>query len=452
MSSNITSIFKNQEKFKTQVETFLASSQQLREAESYRIYRSRLRNFRNWWLEKGEPNLTVEVCLNWFLDEVHRTSVTTTQAHVFALKEFLDHSVQVGLLNENSLRDVPKGYSSLGYTGIIRELERTGSVGTVMAQADHPFSGPLGPSCLAYLEHLMALGKGIRAQRYCLVSFERFLRSQNVSNWGEATVDLICKWLKTRNLSSDFLPLKKFFEYLIYQGKIEVSPVPASGHQRRKSLSPRIFSINEVKAILDEAAKLPDHRFLPFRGASYRMLFLSLYTLGLRISEALNLQLGDIDFTQHCITIGQTKFHKGRVLPFGPRYEVALQVYIDKHPMLINSGRTAFIFPSDYSRAAHLGSATARGILQQIVSGLGITTPAGIRRPNLHSFRHSFAVHRLEQWLREGANLEVKLPLLSAFLGHIDDHGTQVYLTMTPERLTLIGERFENAVGRGVSK
>ena len=60
-------------------------------------------------------------------------------------------------------------------------------------------------------------------------------------------------------------------------------------------------------------------------------------------------------------------------------------------------------------------------------------------------------MHRVEQWLREGANLEVKLPLLSAFLGHVDVAATQVYLTMTPDRLALLGERFEKAVGMEVN-
>jgi site-specific recombinase XerD len=50
--------------------------------------------------------------------------------------------------------------------------------------------------------------------------------------------------------------------------------------------------------------------------------------------------------------------------------------------------------------------------------------------------------------MREGADVGAKLPLLSAFLGHIDIACTQVYLTMTPQRLVMLGERFERAFGR----
>ena len=75
---------------------------------------------------------------------------------------------------------------------------------------------------------------------------------------------------------------------------------------------------------------------------------------------------------------------------------------------------------------------------------------AGIRRtddkrqsPRLHSFRHSFAVHRLTSWYRQGADVQRLLPVLSTYLGHQDLSGTQVYLSMTPELLQQASLRFE---------
>ena len=57
-------------------------------------------------------------------------------------------------------------------------------------------------------------------------------------------------------------------------------------------------------------------------------------------------------------------------------------------------------------------------------------------------------MHRIERWHRERADLGAKLPLLSAFMGHVDIGSTQLYLTMTPERLRLIGDAFELAFGK----
>jgi integrase/recombinase XerD len=57
--------------------------------------------------------------------------------------------------------------------------------------------------------------------------------------------------------------------------------------------------------------------------------------------------------------------------------------------------------------------------------------------------RHSYAVHRLTEWYRQGADVQKLLPQLSVYLGHSCLAYTQVYLSMTPELLQQAGARFE---------
>ena len=61
----------------------------------------------------------------------------------------------------------------------------------------------------------------------------------------------------------------------------------------------------------------------------------------------------------------------------------------------------------------------------------------------MRHFRHSFAVHRLISWYRQGANVQRLLPQLATYLGHVDVAATQRYLTMTPELLREASQRFE---------
>jgi integrase/recombinase XerD len=75
---------------------------------------------------------------------------------------------------------------------------------------------------------------------------------------------------------------------------------------------------------------------------------------------------------------------------------------------------------------------------------------AGVRRsdggryqPRLHDLRHTFAVHRLTAWYRQGADVQRLIHHLSVYLGHAHLVDTQVYLTMTPELLQQAGTRFE---------
>ncbi len=61
-----------------------------------------------------------------------------------------------------------------------------------------------------------------------------------------------------------------------------------------------------------------------------------------------------------------------------------------------------------------------------------------------HSFRHSFAVHRLLQWYKTEQDINAKLPFLSTYMGHVNIISTQVYLEATSELLQPGHERFNN--------
>ena len=68
--------------------------------------------------------------------------------------------------------------------------------------------------------------------------------------------------------------------------------------------------------------------------------------------------------------------------------------------------------------------------------------PGARQQPRLHDARHTFAVHRLVAWYREGADVQTCLPLLATYLGHVNLSGTQAYLPMTPELLDEASKRF----------
>ena len=74
----------------------------------------------------------------------------------------------------------------------------------------------------------------------------------------------------------------------------------------------------------------------------------------------------------------------------------------------------------------------------------------GVRRPDtfsfqprIHDLRHTFAVHRVTEWYRQGADVQKLLPALSTYLGHVSLESTQRYLTITPELLQQANNRFE---------
>ena len=95
-----------------------------------------------------------------------------------------------------------------------------------------------------------------------------------------------------------------------------------------------------------------------------------------------------------------------------------------------------------------LASSTVQAAFDALRRIAGVHGTAGGRLiPRLHDLRHSFAVHTLTAWYRQGADVQRLLPVLSTYLGHSDLEGTKVYLSMTPELLQQASLRFARYAG-----
>jgi site-specific recombinase XerD len=173
------------------------------------------------------------------------------------------------------------------------------------------------------------------------------------------------------------------------------------------------------------------------------MVFATLYCLGLRISELCRLCVSDLDFDKGLLVIRPSKFYKSRLLAPGPRYWEKMKLFMEIRPFLFHGSREdPPLFQSCHGKPMCRGSIGR--VFRTLVSEMGLKAEPGQRGPSLHSFRHAFAVHRLLRWYREGENVQAKLPLLSAFLGHVDIASTQVYLDMIPDLLEQVHLRFES--------
>jgi integrase len=188
-----------------------------------------------------------------------------------------------------------------------------------------------------------------------------------------------------------------------------------------------------------EAADAERHPRLALDPATLRTVLLLLYGAGLRAQEALNLNRADMDLDNSLLTIRQTKFGKSRLVPVGPHLCRALARYAGR----VETSRAGDPFFTTRSGARVMYARLCRRFRL-------LCQRAGVRRtddspeqPRLHDLRHSFAVHRLTAWYREGADVQRLLHHLSVYLGHAHLANTQVYLTMTPELLQQANVRFE---------
>jgi site-specific recombinase XerD len=156
------------------------------------------------------------------------------------------------------------------------------------------------------------------------------------------------------------------------------------------------------------------------------------YGAGLRVGEALALPVTDADPSDALLSVRDTKFCKSRLAAIGPQLAGVLTEYARRRAASHPEKDTGVPFFLGRRGAAVLLK-TPDETFRRLRERAGIRRRGGARsRPRLHDLRHSFAVHRLIRWYRQGADVQRLAYHLSVYRGHAHLRHTQVYLGMTP--------------------
>jgi integrase/recombinase XerC len=226
-----------------------------------------------------------------------------------------------------------------------------------------------------------------------------------------------------RKLSS----MKTFFRLLVRRKVLAASPVAGLRGPKRPKRLPAFLGKEEAGRLLDTPLTQS-----PAEAARDQALFEVLYGAGLRISEACNLDLGDLvpDGASARITVRQGKGRKDRIVPLGSTGWRAIQDYLPHRDQLLAGHRgvspdTQALFLS--RRGRRLGDREARRKLDRRELN------AGVRRVSPHGLRHSFATHLLG----EGADLRS----IQELLGHASLRTTQRYAQVDIDHLMNVYDR-----------
>jgi len=211
---------------------------------------------------------------------------------------------------------------------------------------------------------------------------------------------------------------------------------PPSSHAARSRL-PFIFTIEQIRTLMQAAGNLRNPGGL--RPHTYRTLIGLLYTTGLRISEATALDIGDLHHDSKMLHVRHGKFDKERWVPLSDSTYRGLCSYLDQHKP---TGPPSVDAPLIVGcRGRRLTYRTVQRTFQRLLEECGLRPVTG-HRPRLHDLRHSFAVHSLLRWYREGRDINACLPALSTYMGHVDLEATRVYLHATAELLEETHKRY----------
>ncbi|NLF70390.1 MAG: tyrosine-type recombinase/integrase [Candidatus Anammoximicrobium sp.] len=244
------------------------------------------------------------------------------------------------------------------------------------------------------------------------------------------------------NWHAKYSALNGFFQFAVSHAYLDKAPLPTQLPKRPPTLVPYIYSPAELRRLLDA---IPSCLRIPQRlePPTMRAMLLAMYGAGLRRQEVLDLALADVDLPQALLTIRNTKFFKSRLVPIGRDLTQVLSGYArwraETHPAAGVDSR--FFLGRD---GTPIGWWTLYHAFQRLRKCAGVQRSDGGRyQPRLQDLRHSFAVHRLTAWYRQGSDVQRLVYPLSVYLGHAHLTETQVYLTMTPELLQQAGRRFE---------
>lgn len=168
-----------------------------------------------------------------------------------------------------------------------------------------------------------------------------------------------------------------------------------------------------------------------------RFLIGLLYCTGLRIAEALALNLGDVDAEHSTLFVRRGKFRKERLVPLSPSTRMALAAWLELRGHYAGSEPSAPLFID--RRNTRLGRDQAADAFRRLCVSCEMDQSP---RPRLHDLRHNYACRRLALWREEHEDIEAMLPVLVNALGHVNVFSTQVYIHIDAASLHQASAKF----------
>ncbi len=225
----------------------------------------------------------------------------------------------------------------------------------------------------------------------------------------------------------------------------EIPPQGLLPHRSTRA-RPYLYSDQEVEQLLAAALKLPTnwHR-TPLYPWKFHCVLGLLSTTGMRMSEALNLQVSDVDLDQALLTVRGAKLGKSRLIPLHASTRDVLADYLRRRTEYFGTAVSPYLFVSD--RGNQMDQSRLHRTFYTLSRSIGLRAADASHGPRLHDFRHRFAVKVLLAWYQSGQDSTRLMPVLSTYLGHVSVEDTYWYLSAWPELMAHAMSRLERRWG-----
>lgn len=292
----------------------------------------------------------------------------------------------------------------------------------------------------AYLRLRRAAGFDMTTAEYLLKSFADFATERGDTHvHSQAAIDWAALGPSVAQRDARLKAVCRFVRFIrVEDDRHEAPPANHFGaHKKRRP--PHIYSTDEISRLIGAALQLRPENGL--RSQTHATLIALLAVTGLRISEALKLQMADV--TNDGLLIRETKFRKTRLVPLHDTAAAGLKRYLarrrprsDDDPVFIDE------------RGLPLRYLAVRDTFNRLVSRAGIR-PASIRRPRLHDLRHTFAVRALQGSPAGRSRCGAHMVALATYMGHVNIYATYWYLEAAADLMRDVAAAGEGFMSEG---
>jgi len=244
------------------------------------------------------------------------------------------------------------------------------------------------------------------------------------------------------SLARKVAALKSFFKFLARERVIENNPLLLIRSPKIDKRLPNFMTEPEVKEFINNPEMHPP-KFRPQEGRMIalrdKVILELLYSSGLRVSELVQIKLGDIDFNSGMVHI-RGKGRQERLVPIGSFALKAIEGYLDARNKESKKNPGYKSEPNSYLFLNRFGGRLSdRGVRLEI-NRYRLLSGAANRKISPHTFRHTFATHLLDH----GADLRS----VQELLGHKNISTTQIYTHITTGRLKEVYKKAHPRAGK----
>ena len=306
--------------------------------------------------------------------------------------------------------------------------------------------GTLGEVCEKFIAEKRGMGLRCDTESKQMSALCRFSLDYNLEP-GTLSESFVRDWIAKKthetesNRHSRYRATRQLAQYMKRMGYSAFCPEKEDVAKYTTTFAPYIFTHDEMHRLIAAADSVKNSKFSSSPHYHFIMpaVLRTLYCCGLRVSEALNLLVSDVDFDNDILTIRESNQDKSRYVPMSKELSGKLAEYSVLKPS------SDWFFP-----APDGGFYTPRSVydfFRRTLSRAGISHGGRGKGPRVHDLRHTFAVHSLQRFVALGCDVTAFLPKLSAYLGHDTMRYTEPYVRMTAEVYPEISELLQQKYG-----